>query len=729
MVLRRFRRKKRKAPKSLSTKIMIGLFLGVALGLFFGEHVAGFSIFGDAFIGLLQMTVLPYIMLSLMVNIGRLSLDKGMKMIKNAAIVLSVLLLLGIVVVLVLPTVFPTWVSASYYDESLIRDPKEIDFLKLFIPSNPFEALSKNTVPSVVIFSILVGIGLIKVPGKERLLHGLDVMANALNNVNKLIVKLTPYGVFAIAASTAGTMTLSEIGKLQTYVLVYTAGAVLLAIVFMPLIISSFTPFKYKDIFRVTKDTLITIFATGKIIIVLPQLIENIKQLYDDYDLLNDDSEQSVEVIFPLAYPFPNLGTLVVFIFVPFAGWFVGNEITFDEYPAFIGSLLMSSFVAPVSGIPFMLDVMNIPGDIFNLFVISSVYIDRIRVVLGSMHLITIVILTGAMTYGFFNLKKRKLTIAIASTVIGAFVLFIPINIYLNYALEGAYTKDRVIADMDLLTYEIKSSLLEDPAPIYPRLRRGKSRIERIKEREKIRIGFYEDAMPFSYFNLKGDIVGLDIDMAHTLASDLDVSIEFISINAQKLSRDELLEKDYIDLIMSGTALTARYAKGHVVTDGYMDVNVALVTKDKINTLESYDETYNSMVNVFTAEENNFGDIFKSIFPQSNVVKKDSIYNFFNGKYPEIDALLTTAESGSAWALLYPEFQVISPFEEPVTLPLVYTFGSPDPEFETFLNHWIELKKKDKTIERLYDYWVLGKEVKETKPRWSIVHDVLHWID
>jgi len=59
----------------------------------------------------------------------------------------------------------------------------------------------------------------------------------------------------------------------------------------------------------------------------------------------------------------------------------------------------------------------------------------------------------------------------------------------------------------------------------------------------------------------------------------------------------------------------------------------------------------------------------------------------------------------------------------------VYTIGGVDPEFEAFMNHWIELKKKDKTIDQLYNYWILGKDVKKIKPRWSIAHDVLHWID
>ena len=39
------------------------------------------------------------------------------------------------------------------------------------------------------------------------------------------------------------------------------------------------------------------------------------------------------------------------------------------------------------------------------------------------------------------------------------------------------------------------------------------------------------------------------------------------------------------------------------------------------------------------------------------------------------------------------------------------------------------LKKKDGTIDDLYDYWILGKDPKEKEPRWCVLRDVLGWIN
>ena len=61
---------------TLGTRILIGLALGIALGFFVGELAAPLKGVGDIFVGLLQMTVLPYIIVTLTANVGRLSLDR-----------------------------------------------------------------------------------------------------------------------------------------------------------------------------------------------------------------------------------------------------------------------------------------------------------------------------------------------------------------------------------------------------------------------------------------------------------------------------------------------------------------------------------------------------------------------------------------------------------------------------------------------------------------------------
>ncbi len=227
---------------SLSGKVLLGVFAGVFVGLFFGEDVAWMSIPGDIFIGLLQMTVLPYIMFTLIVNIGRLSLDTGRQLIRYGLIFLSLLLGIGLIYLVILPLSFPVRAGGSFYSPDFVMPPEPFDFVKLYIPANVFESLSDNVVPAVVLFSIFIGLGVMKLPNKETLLKPLDILTDGLNQVNKMIVKITPHGVFFIAAGVTSTLSWSDLSRLQGYLLVYLLAVILMTFFVLPFLISIFTP-------------------------------------------------------------------------------------------------------------------------------------------------------------------------------------------------------------------------------------------------------------------------------------------------------------------------------------------------------------------------------------------------------------------------------------------------------------------------------------------------------
>ena len=60
--------------------------------------------------------------------------------------------------------------------------------------------------------------------------------------------------------------------------------------------------------------------------------------------------------------------------------------------------------------------------------------------------------------------------------------------------------------------------------------------------------------------------------------------------------------------------------------------------------------------------------------------------------------------------------------------PLKYA-GKPDAEMDEFIDNWVMLKRNDGTLDRIYDYWILGKGTELKEPCWSVIRDVLHWVD
>ena len=87
------------------------------------------------------------------------------------------------------------------------------------------------------------------------------------------------------------------------------------------------------------------------------------------------------------------------------------------------------------------------------------------------------------------------------------------------------------------------------------------------------------------------------------------------------------------------------------------------------------------------------------------------------------------AEIASAWSLLYPQFAVVTPESFTNRLPLALPLPRDEEALENFLNVWIDLKQSDGTIDQLHRRWVQGKQDDRTQPRWSVIRDVLHWVD
>ena len=174
------------------------------------------------------------------------------------------------------------------------------------------------------------------------------------------------------------------------------------------------------------------------------------------------------------------------------------------------------------------------------------------------------------------------------------------------------------------------------------------------------------------------------------------------------------------------------YLKEMNFSDDYMDITFSYVVKDhhrkEFETVEKIERMERLRV-AFPAASSYFGKRIKVVLPQAEVVNIDSVSEFFKSGGEGVDALVIGAEVGAAWTLLYPDFQVVVPEEVYVAFPLGYAVAWGKPEWVNLLNRWIDLKRKDRTIEWAYDHWILGKGATKRRPRWSIIRDVLHWVE
>jgi Na+/H+-dicarboxylate symporter len=710
---------------SLSTLILTGLALGIATGLFLGEMAAGLEIVGKAYIGLIQMSILPYMVLSLIGGIGRLSYQKARTLAMTAGLVLLGSWVLAFLIIFILPLAFPDNEAGTFYSHSLVQ-AAEVNFIDLYIPSNPFSSLARTVVPAAAVFSVFVGIALIGVEKKQTLLEVLDSATEAMTRVAKIVVNLTPIGVFAITANATGTMTIEEFGRLQAYIVTFISATLLLTFWVLPGLVATLTPFGYREVLRTSRDALVTGFVTANLFIVLPLLVEGAKRLFEEKRLHSEDSDSFVEVLVPSSFNFPNIGKLLTLLFVLFAGWYTGKSIEVSQYPMFSTLGLFTLFGGVDLALPFLLDQLRIPADMYQLYVVTGVANSWFATLIAVMNLFAFTIVatcaaTGSLRINPVSLSRFAIiTVVLFTAVIGASRFGLSM---LSGASDG---KHRVLAQMEADRLVPATLYTEVPENLLlPDTR--KPRLAQILERGTLRVGYTPGGLPFSYLNDNGELVGFDIELAHRLARELGVTLEFIPWGYDTLAAQ--LDRGEFDIVAGGMRVTGERLKQFAFSDPYLEVTMAFVVKDHLRhdftSAEKVDWMPGIRIGIVSQD---LARLVESALPQTEIVALDSYTEFFEGNQHKLDGIIISAESGSAWTVMYPQYSVaiITPH---ITTPMAITMSQNDPAFTHFINSWLESQKIRGNIDRLYNRWILGKETHKKTPRWSVIRDVLHWVD
>lgn len=723
----------------LAEQIIIGLFLGVATGIFFGEKAGFLKVAGDAFIMLLQITVIPYITVSLITALGRLSIEEAKVLGLKAGSVLLVLWGIGLLVVLLSPLAFPQWPSASFFSTSQVQEAKPIDFLKLYIPANPFAALANAVVPAVVVFSILIGLALTSVKNKEAILEPLSAVAEALMGVTGFIAKLAPYGVFALTASAAGTIDLESLSRLQVYVVTYVALALILGLWLLPGLVATVTTLKYGDIFRAYRSPVITAFATGNVLIVLPLLAAQSKKLIttsEGAQVDPEEAESAVDVLVPASFNFPNLGVVLSLMFVLFAGWYIGMAVPVSQYPMLVGAGLASLFGGPVLAIPFLFDLLQLPQDMFQVFITVDVVGSRFGTLLAAMHIVTIALVGTYALQGRLRLGLLPLARFLGISVVLLAVALMGIRAFYTYVVVAPYTKAEALRQLQLLGTPQPSKVFGEIPADLSGLGGKPASLAQIKERGVLRVCFMPHDYPSAFFTAQDppQLVGFDIEMAHRFAGSQGLGLEFFPVNKEK-EAVALLNNGACDIFMSTRPIAPDRVQRLWLTRQVFRSPVGLIVKDaRRNDFRTW-ESVRKMgpeVRIALVDEPNASILAKELVPDATLVPfstVEELKEIFASGAGHVDAIANMAEEGAAWTLLYPAFSQVIP-RPTVFMPVAYAVAAGNEELLRAFNAWLVVAESKGTVDQLYRHWMLGEAVATQRPpRWSVLRNVLRWVD
>lgn len=278
----------------LALQIVVGLILGIAVGaIFYGNPMLAKYLqpFGDIFIRLIKMIVVPIVISTLIVGVANVGDVKKLGKLGGKTIIyFEIVTTIAIVVGLLTANLFKPGVGVQMdhlvksdihkYVETTnsVGQHSVIDTFVNIVPTNFFQSVANGDMLAVIFFSVLLGLGIAAIGEKGKpVLNFFQATSEAMFWVTNQVMKFAPIGVFALIGVTVskfGVTSLIPLGKLVLTVY----GAMIFFIIVVMGLIAKMVGINIFTIIRILKDELLLAYSTASSETVLPKIMEKMEK-------------------------------------------------------------------------------------------------------------------------------------------------------------------------------------------------------------------------------------------------------------------------------------------------------------------------------------------------------------------------------------------------------------------------------------------------------------------
>lgn len=238
--------KSKSASMGLAMQMLIGLVLGVIVGMFLDSQFATTYVkpFGDLFIRLIRMVVVPLVFATLVAGAAGISdVSKlGRVAIKTLVIFMvtsAIALIFGLLIANIIDPGIGLTLSTEGLKAAQVKAPSFVQTLLDIVPINPMEAFAKGSILQIIFFAIMFGFCLNFLGEKGRpVYHFFDIVGNLMIHMTQVVMRYAPIGVFALMAvvvSQHGLAVLLPLGKL--ILASFIATALLVILIYIPIVV------------------------------------------------------------------------------------------------------------------------------------------------------------------------------------------------------------------------------------------------------------------------------------------------------------------------------------------------------------------------------------------------------------------------------------------------------------------------------------------------------------
>jgi ABC-type amino acid transport substrate-binding protein len=346
------------------------------------------------------------------------------------------------------------------------------------------------------------------------------------------------------------------------------------------------------------------------------------------------------------------------------------------------------------------------------------------------MHYATIALIGAFAARDFVRIRRMHLVRVVFGGILLISIALIGVRAFYTHVVVVPYTMDEYLRGMHRLR-EPQPFVVhtEAPTPSSETELSGPRSLAQIRESGVLRVGYWAGNYPLMFFNVDGELVGFDSEMAHRFADRLDLTLEFVPL---RLQSDDL-SSGYCDVVFNSVTIEPSRSDWAVHTNPFDVFTLAVVVPNRHrDDFATWDRiaAQGEISIALSLFQQLQGEVSRRL-PQANAVRFSSLEEqrrYFENDGEGAAALLDAAEEGSAWTVLYPQFAVVVP-RPVVQMPVAYLVAHDNPSLLRAVNEWLHVEKTAGSIDEIHDYWIQGNTERVKPPRWSVVRDVLGWVD
>ena len=237
--------KSKSASMGLAMQMLIGLVLGVIVGMFLDSQFATTYVkpFGDLFIRLIRMVVVPLVFATLVAGAAGISdVSKLGRVAIKTLVIFMVTSAIAVIFGLLIANIIDPGIGLTLSTEGLkaaqVKAPSFVQTLLDIVPINPMEAFAKGSILQIIFFAIMFGFCLNFLGEKGKpVYHFFDIVGNLMMHMTQVVMRYAPIGVFALMAvvvSQHGLAVLLPLGKL--ILASFIATALLVILIYIPIV-------------------------------------------------------------------------------------------------------------------------------------------------------------------------------------------------------------------------------------------------------------------------------------------------------------------------------------------------------------------------------------------------------------------------------------------------------------------------------------------------------------